>query len=91
MLHAVVASPLTLVEAKQIIAHTDEGHLDLDDAEVARIVNEARRLCLHAELWGSPPRSSHRRFYRRAVVIAAVYLAVAATVLIIPLLNQVNA
>jgi hypothetical protein len=54
---------LTVDEATAIAEHAENGDLDMEDAEVRRLVGEANRLLVRAGVWGiaESPKQRHRR------------------------------
>ncbi len=85
--------PLRADEAKLILRRVEEGRLDEDDPDIARVIAEAAWV-VHAESV-TPPRRRERnpaspRMRRRAVVVAVAAVIVAGAALFLPLIATVR-
>ncbi|WP_022882316.1 hypothetical protein [Gryllotalpicola ginsengisoli] len=67
-------TPMTLEEALRIERNAAEGRLDLSDRSTVAIVEEAHRVHLIAELWGTDARA--RRRSRATFLVIAVGIVV---------------
>lgn len=77
---------LTVEEATAIAEHARSGSLPLDDPEVRKVVDQANRVLVRAQMWGED-RSPKLRRRRRWIAVGGL-LVVAAWVagLILPLI-----
>jgi hypothetical protein len=57
---------MTVEEAQRIAERADRGELDLQDPDIRRAVNEARRRLVRASVWG---RTDEERRRTRATVL----------------------
>ncbi|GAA3335237.1 hypothetical protein HP467_12010 [Curtobacterium albidum] len=62
---------LTVEEATAIAEHARSGSLPLDDPEVRRVVDQANRTLVRAQMWGED-RSPKLRRRRRIIAFAAL-------------------
>jgi hypothetical protein len=60
---------MTLEEACRISRQSDRGALDLDLPGTSALINEARRIEVHAHIWGTARHDAHRKHLRRAVAV----------------------
>ncbi|PCN46554.1 hypothetical protein Csp2054_16530 [Curtobacterium sp. 'Ferrero'] len=76
---------LTVEEATAIAEHARSGSLPLDDPEVRKVVDQANRVLVRAQMWGED-RSPRLRRRRRAIAVGAlVVVAVWIAGLVLPL------
>jgi len=81
---------MTLDEAERIVALDQEGRLERDDAEVAKVVFEAYTVSQRAALWGAEPGHPTVRRNRWIIVATVVFMAVWIAGLLVPLLIEAN-
>ncbi|AOX67054.1 hypothetical protein BJK06_16215 [Curtobacterium sp. BH-2-1-1] len=64
---------LTVDEATVITQHARDGVLELDDPEVRKVVEQANRVLVRAQMWGDEPSPRLRR-RRRFIAIGALVM-----------------
>ncbi|OII25341.1 hypothetical protein BIV03_09005 [Curtobacterium sp. MCBA15_016] len=64
---------LTVDEATVIAQHARDGVLELDDPEVRKVVEQANRVLVRAQMWGDEPSPRLRR-RRRFIAIGALVM-----------------
>ena len=64
---------LTVDEAAVIAEHARSGALDVDDPEVRKVVEQANRVLVRAQMWGEE-RSPKLRRRRRFIAIGALVM-----------------
>jgi len=64
---------LTVDEATVIAEHARDGVLELDDPEVRKVVDQANRVLVRAQMWGEE-RSPKLRRRRRLIAIGALVM-----------------
>ncbi|QSB22231.1 hypothetical protein [Curtobacterium sp. MCJR17_020] len=64
---------LTVDEATVIAEHARSGALELDDPEVRKVVEQANRVLVRAQMWGEE-RSPKLRRRRRFIAIGALVM-----------------
>ncbi len=70
------ADALDVHEAFRISEHARIGHLDLTDADIARVVSDANQLVVRSQLWGEVPVNQSRRRRRLLAVGLSVLIGV---------------
>ncbi|MGN7191396.1 MULTISPECIES: hypothetical protein [unclassified Curtobacterium] len=65
---------LTVAEATAIAEHARSGALPLDDPEVRKVVEQANRTLVRAQMWGDDDRSPRLRRRRRFIVGGALVM-----------------
>lgn len=80
---------LTVDEAAAIADHARAGRLDQSDPEIRRLVGEANRMLVRAQVWGDAesPRRRRKRRWLAAGAVALVTVWVAG--LLVPLLVRI--
>uniref|UniRef100_A0A942SZV1 Uncharacterized protein n=1 Tax=Neobacillus citreus TaxID=2833578 RepID=A0A942SZV1_9BACI len=76
---------LTVDEATAIAEHARSGALPLDDPEVRRVVEQANRVLVRAQMWGEDRSPKLRRRRRWLVVGALLMVLVWVAGLLVPL------
>lgn len=75
---------LTVDEATVIAQHARDGVLELDDPEVRKVVEQANRVLVRAQMWGDEPSPRLRRRRRFIAIGALVMVLVWVTGLLAP-------
>jgi hypothetical protein len=81
---------LTVDEATAIAEHAENGDLDMEDAEVRRLVGEANRLLVRAGVWGIAESPKQRRRRRLLAIGASVLVLSWLAGLFLPLLIKLT-
>jgi len=81
---------LTVDEATAIAEHAENGHLDMEDPDVRRLVGEANRLLVRAGVWGVAESPRQRRRRRFLAIGAAVLVLSWLAGLFLPLLVRLT-
>jgi hypothetical protein len=76
---------LTVDEATVIAQHARDGVLELDDPEVRKVVEQANRVVVRAQMWGDEPSPRLRRRRRFIAIGALVMVLVWVAGLLVPL------
>lgn len=76
---------LTVDEANVIAQHARDGVLELDDPEVRKVVEQANRVLVRAQMWGEERSPKLRRRRRLIAIGALVMVAVWVAGLLVPL------
>lgn len=76
---------LTVEEATAITEHAASGSLPLDDPEVRKVVEQANRVLVRAQMWGEERSPRLRRRRRLLAVGALVMVLVWVAGLLVPL------
>lgn len=82
---------LTVDEATAIAEHARSGALPLDDPEVRRVVEQAKRVLVRAQMWGEDRSPKLRRRRRWLVVGALLMVLVWVAGLLVPLALRLGA
>ncbi|WP_157071541.1 hypothetical protein [Curtobacterium ammoniigenes] len=81
---------MALDEAQRIAEHAASGLLDTTDADVARVVAQANRVVMRAQMWGASEGATTRRWRRMTVIGGLVFIAVWVAGLLVPLALSVR-
>ena len=81
---------LTVDEATAIAEHAENGHLDMEDPDVRRLVGEANRLLVRAGVWGVAESPRQRRRRRLLAIGASVLVLSWLAGLFLPLLVRLT-
>lgn len=81
---------LTVDEATVIAEHARAGALELDDPEVRKVVEQANRVLVRAQMWGEERSPTLRRRRRLLTGAALLFLLVWVAGLLLPLLFRLG-
>ena len=81
---------LTVEEATAIAEHARSGSLPLEDPEVRRVVEQANRTLVRAQMWGDEPSPRLRRRRKVIAIGALVMVLVWVAGLLVPLAVRIG-
>ncbi|MFJ7286945.1 hypothetical protein ACIQUC_01375 [Curtobacterium sp. NPDC098951] len=81
---------LTVDEATVIAQHARDGVLELDDPEVRKVVEQANRVLVRAQMWGDEPSPRLRRRRKVIAIGALVMVLVWVAGLLVPLAVRIG-